>query len=391
MRHRIFQGFAWAAVAALMLSTACVDNTDGSITAGSAPVYLYDGGTTSVLVWKDVSTLYDLGNGGTAPAADRTLNGTVIATIGTLAWGGMALDTSIDRLYLVSATGTLVRVKSASTQSGAPSTSDAASFNLTRKLTDSTFGQISAQNSYLYLTEYTSSESQIWVIPASALESAGGTITSTTSGVSLIAPPSAENRAYGLAVLKNGTASANLFAYFEGGNSYTDTLNNKTYSNQRIRCGGASSGFLTEVTKQVIWGSTASTSDSTRLGKWGCLALDYMNDDLFVAVHNTDAGKPASTGSVLVFATSAFSSTDGLDRAPDRTLAGGDDLRIIAHAGSKDWLLGANGVSAVTSGDPDTGTNKLWIWKAPSAGDTHVTLSLGSNVLVQGLALDGSQ
>jgi hypothetical protein len=68
--------------------------------------------------------------------------------------------------------------------------------------------------------------------------------------------------------------------------------------------------------------------------------------------------------------------------SPDANFTGPSDLRIIAHAGKKDWLVGARSGPAAT----------LWIWKGLSSSGTYTYLDLtGSGALqIRGLALDGS-
>jgi hypothetical protein len=137
---------------------------------------------------------------------------------------------------------------------------------------------------------------------------------------------------------------------------------------------GSVSGFQTA--SNVIVGNTATTL----LGKYGCLAYDTGSDFLYVARHSSDSSLGGSP--LLAFKPGRFN--PGLEVAPDAQFNGPINLRLIAHAGKEDWLAGA--LSAATS--------TLWIWKAPSVGDTSVTVALpntGSGVVqIQGLALDGS-
>jgi hypothetical protein len=137
---------------------------------------------------------------------------------------------------------------------------------------------------------------------------------------------------------------------------------------------GGSTGFASN--SQAIVGDTGVT----QLGVYGCLAYDTGNDRLYAARHDTDSG--LSGNPVLAFRPATFN--PGYQVAPDATLSGPANLRILAHGGQKDWLVGA------LSG----GTNTLWVWKGPSSGDSPKSLTLsnasGGSVQLLGLALDGS-
>jgi hypothetical protein len=113
---------------------------------------------------------------------------------------------------------------------------------------------------------------------------------------------------------------------------------------------------------------------------YGCLAYDTANDRLYIARHTTDSG--LSGNPLLMFKPAAFS--PGLEVAPEATFGGPNDLRVIAHAGSSDWLVGAE------SSDDVNGTNTLWIWKDLSTGvDTHNYINLPTNIAIYGLAVNG--
>jgi hypothetical protein len=149
-----------------------------------------------------------------------------------------------------------------------------------------------------------------------------------------------------------------------------------TYSGPRLRK-GTSSGFTDANT---IIGS------STLIGKYGSLALDTGNGNLFVARHNADA--VASTAPIQVFATGLFG--QAYNQAPTATLGSATDqpdLRVIAHAGTKDWLVGLRGTGTTTP----TSFGTIWIWKSPLGGTAAKTITASpTSSLFKGVAVDGN-
>jgi hypothetical protein len=146
-----------------------------------------------------------------------------------------------------------------------------------------------------------------------------------------------------------------------------------TYSGPRLRKGTAT----TFTDANTLIGS------STLIGKYGALALDTGNGYLFCARHNTDTG--ALTAPIQVFTTGMFGQS--YNQAPAYTLgsaASQGDLRVIAHAGSKDWLVGLRG-----NGTSSYGT--VWIWKSPLGGTAAKTITASpTSALFRGLAVDGN-
>jgi hypothetical protein len=67
------------------------------------------------------------------------------------------------------------------------------------------------------------------------------------------------------------------------------------------------------------------------------------------------------------------------------------NLRVLAHARVKDWLVGADLAGTPATGTTGAGTFNLHIWKAPSKWPTSQLCTFGSAVEIRGLALDGSQ
>lgn len=364
MRNRLLQGLALGTLAFLGLG--CTDSTNTSGTA----LYAFDSTSCHVLVWDDVSALQAGGSSAIAPT--RTLSGSAMGSIQTgganLAWGGLALDSSSSRLYLVSTAGTVVRVENASSASGEISgTQNIVTFYLGQgsdRLSGGNFGQASVDSNgaTLYVTESNSQTSRVWRISNPSRISDGSTVSLSDMAVS------GDTGCTGVAAGRSG----GVYAYCDGGTNVKDPLN-VSYSGPRLRTGtgGLSSNVL--------------IGGKTQLGKYGCLAMDYGNSKLFVGVHNTDA--TGTTSPILVFSTGTFNM--GWNQAPDMVLtaSGLTNLRLITHPGNKDWLVGAE----ATSGS-GAGRNVLWIWQSPlNASSTPTTVTLDSTVKILGLAMDGSQ
>ncbi len=367
------RGGAWnaclgGALLALSLLTACRDAVEGGSTGGTA-LYVFDGGssaTSRVLVWSDLDTLA----AAPATAPDREISGTLLDDVKTLAWGGMAFDQVGSRLFLVSQTGKVVRIERARTAQGSlSSTSDIASFTLdsSDRLSGGVFSQASVdpQTGTLYVAEHSTSASasQIWVIANPGAIANGGTVSLqalSTSG---------DTGGTGVAA-----AAGTVYGFFDGGSTVTDPLNTQL-SGPRLRSGGAS-GWT-----RVLVGS------ATRLGAGsaGSLAYDLSGQRLFVS--RIDAGQPAGSGPVLIFSPSDF--TSGYDREPSGgslgSWAGQPGLRILAHGGTKDWLVGASD-GAQSGAVP----YRFFLWKAPVAGASPVTVDLATTAVIRGLALDGN-
>jgi hypothetical protein len=365
MRQRLMHGLALAAMAVLGLG--CTDSTD----TGGTALYAYDASSGHVLAWDDIAALQ--AGGSTAITPSRTLSGSILATLqsngSTLAWGGMAFDSNTSRLYLVSSTGTVVRVESASSANGDISGSqNIVTFYLGQgsdRLSSGTFGQaaVDSTGANLYVTEYNTQSTRVWRVSSPSRVSDGSTITLDDVSVS------GDSGGTGVAAGTTG----NVYGYFQGGNNLVDPTN-ISYTGPRLRSG--SSGL----SNHILIGS------NTHLAKYGSLAMDYSNNKLFVAVHTTDAA--VSTEPILVFSTGTF--TSGWNQSPDMVLSpsGLTNLRILAHPGNKDWLVGAES----TGGSPGTGRNLLWIWQSPlNTNSTPTSITLGSGVQILGLALDGSQ
>lgn len=353
--------FAVLAAAFLLGALGCKEPDGSSGGTSGVALYAYDGTTSSVFVWSDLNALYD-GTATTAPS--KTITSSVFGSkIGSLAWGGVCFDQQNGYLYLISDTGTIVRVSNIRTQSGDVASSDVVSFSLssTGRLSSSTFGQASLdpQTDTLYITENGSSGTQIWVVSNASSQPQSATIA--------LQPLMVSGDAGGTGV---ASASGSVYAFMLSGDTVGTVT---TYTGPRLRKGTAS-GFPS---------SNTIIGPSTLLGQYGALALDSGNGYLFVARHNTDAG--VSTAPILVFTTGMFG--QAYDQAPTATLgsaAGQPNLRVIAHAGTKDWLVGLRG-------DGSTAFATIDLWKSPMGGTAAKTISASpASSLFKGVAVDGN-
>ena len=374
MNLRRILGLAGAALLSLSLQLACVDAANGGSTSGTA-LYVFDG--SSVRAWDDTATLYANIISGGDTTASRTITSTALTdNITSPAIGGVCMDISAKRLFVVDSAGTVVRIERANKQSGdLTSQTDIAFFTLDsgERLDGSTFGQaaVDTQTGTLYVTEKGSSETRIWVVASPG--SYGGLNPLNTVPLQVLRTTSADVLSGGPD--KGGTGVAvskgKVYAYFSGGTK-VPSASGDYYTGARLRVGTASA-----FGSQVIVGTSTTLTDT---GTGGCLALDTGNNLVYVFRQNALA---ASGGPIAVFSTGDF--TSGYDQAPTRFLGSSTtqpNLRIIAHGGNKDWLGGADYVTSAFS-------TRLWIWKNPSEGGDPQSLTLTSGA-ISGLAFDGS-
>lgn len=373
MRDRKFWRLIGPALVAL-LGVSCIDKLPTN--TGSALLYVFDGSSHAVLAWTDVAAIYDATS---AEAASRTITSSAkIGSTFTLGLGGMALDGSRQNLYLVAATGgKVVQISRIGSQAGELSSADVLAFTIDDTGTDAAagggspvFGQaaVDTSSNTLFVTESNGINSQIWAIPLGAIAD-GSTVASTGSNIignTKLTSGTHDTGCTGVA--SNG--SGVTYAFFHGG----DTLNQGgTTSNppfaapDRIRKGVAS-GF--DRWDNVILGQSGSAI--TLLAQFGNLAYDTSSDTLYAACQNGTATP------LLAFGSGQFSASGPAEAAPVFAFGGPSDLRVIAHASQKDWVVGASPAGS-----------SLWIWKGPSTGvDAHVSVPL-SGVQIYGLALDG--
>lgn len=357
----------WASGLLVVLAlghSACVDLKTGGATGGTALyVHSVEGNKPKIYVYGDVDAMFA---GADTPTSSRTITTTLLDQVSPLAWGGIALDSQGNRLYLVSeSAGTVVRIDRLRTQNGeiSSTSTDAVSFTLGNsgeRLPGGKFGQASFDGGTLYVTEANDSETRIWVVNNPGGVAAGGIVPK-----SLLPTVTGDKAGTGVAA-----AQGAVFAFFADGNPVTQD----GHTGARLRK-GSSSGFATS--DGILVGT------NTTLAKYGSLAYDSGNSMLFVARHLTDASKTGSP--ILVFRSGQFATSP--NQAPDKTLGDANaqsNLRVLAHPGNKDWLaaLGSTGT---------TGGASFWLWKAPlSAGSAPVKRNLPAGGEARGLVLDGN-
>lgn len=349
------------AAAVLLLATGCKEPNGATGGTSGAALYAYDSATATVFVFSDLSTVYD-GTATTVAPGKQITSSVFSSKIASLAWGGLCLDATNAYLYLVSDSGNIVRVRNMRSQSGTVNSLDVVSFSLsnTGRLSGSTFGQAALDPSTdtLYITENSGSGTQIWVVANASTQVQDASVTLQALQMS------GDSGGTGVAA-----GSGSVYAFMLDGSTVGTVV---TYSGPRLRKG----------TSSAFTDANTLIGSATLLGKYGALALD-TSGKLFVARHNRDAG--ASTAPIQVFTTGLFG--QAYNQSPTTTLGDATaqaDLRVIAHAGTKDWLVGLRG-----NGTTAYGT--IFVWKAPAGGMAAkaITVSPASS-LFKGVAVDGN-
>jgi hypothetical protein len=374
MAKKCAVGMLGAALLPIWLALGCVDpeGEGGGSTAGTS-LYVFDasdGATNRVLVYTDMAALF---NDPANAAPSRQLRGDIINTVQKLAWGGMCFDANGNRLYMVSETGFVVRIERARSQNGTiTNQNEIKSFRLgseSDRLPNGTFGQaaIDPRGNYLYVTESNNSDARIWAIASPHTIEAG---TSVSSSGQIM--PMGDNGGTGVAAGSDGS----VYAFFEGGYIIPNLIQGIQYTGPRLRKGTASA-FLPE---GVVIGETGG-NNRTMLAKYGSLAVD-SSGYVFFARHLAEAGL-GSAAPILIFRPGQFS--PGWNQAPDKTFGDTNNLRVISHAITRDWLVGALSLG-------DSGMDTVCIWRAPSLGpgSSYNEFRVGQGVSIRGLALDGS-
>ncbi len=340
----------------LLLVTGCKD--PGSSTSGSA-LYAFDSTSSQVFVWTNMETLY--ANPALAPTYQ--ISSSFFSQVTNLAWGGLCFDQNRGNLYLVSATGSIVRVSSIRTQTGTVPMAQVVSYSLssTGRLTNSTFGQASvdATNDTLYITESGDSSTQIWVVAGASTQAQNASVT--------LQPLQISGDTGG-----TGVAAANGLVY--GFMANGGPVGVSYYTGPRIRQGN--SFAFDPNSNLVIVGS------QSLLGIYGSLAFDTGDNLVFAARHNTDS--VTTQPPIDVFATGQFSG--GPYQTPNTQLGNATNqpnLRVISHPGIKDWLVGL-------SGEGTTGYNTIFLWKSPKGGTDAVVVTAPTGSVLKGLAVDGN-
>ncbi|MDR2560194.1 MAG: hypothetical protein LBC63_00260 [Holophagales bacterium] len=367
----------------MALGLGCVDPPDDGSGGGGGgtSLYVFDSSNGAanyrVLVYSDIATL--LNNPETVPS--KRLRSSLLEQVKDLAWGGMCFDANNNRLYMVSETGGVVRIDRARSQQNnveIPAL-EIVFFRLgesdSQRLPNGKFGQaaVDPRSGDLYVAEYSSSESRIWIVAGPGGLSNGTSVAwSADSMINLYFGDGGGGT--GLAV---GTGGA-VYVYVNEGSSFTLPTTGVSYSGPRLRR-GTSSGF--QPINSLIIGE--SSNDKPKLGRYGSLAVD-SSGNVFFAKHLFD-NVNSSAPSLLMFGAGQFN--PGMNVEPNVAFSSVPNLRVLSHAFTKDWLVGATCNNAGTEG---SGT--LWIWRMPTMGAnaTSKELNLGSSLYIRGLALDGS-
>ncbi len=352
----------------LALFSGCVDPeaAGGGSTSGTA-LYAFDtadDASNRLLIWDDATALYAAD---ALPATTRTLSSDQFAKVKNLAWGGLAVDGSGNRLWLVGEAGDVVKIERIRQQTGSIPTAEAIHFNLGNsgdRLNNGKFSQAALDpvSGTLYVMETSDSEARVWVVSSPNFFNEGFIV---TPGNKISVP--GDKLGTGLAA-----GSGGVYAFFKDGNQVQ--VSTETFNGPRLRSGG-SNGF---------GASNVLIGGNTKLERYGSLALDTGNNRLYVARHNQDAS--SSEAPISVFTFGQFGSNP--NQAPDKGTLGTaslNNLRVLAHPGNKDWLAALD----ATSGEAPT--NLLRLFKNPSqSGSVVKTFTLGATVKLKGIALDGS-
>ena len=327
-------------------------------------LYLFDSASNQILTYSDLSSLYGAPS---VPIPSKVLTNVNLSQVTNLAWGGMTLDTQTDQLFLLSESGTVVRINRIREQTGSINSTDVTSFTLdpSQRAQNSKFSQASIDSvtHTLYVTENGDNLCRIWIIT-----NAGSRLQNETIPLNVL---QVTNDTGGRSVAAdNGT----VFTYADNGSSVL--IGTDTVIGPRIRK-GAPSGF--QNANQII-------GSLTQLGTYGSLALDTANNVLFVGLHLQDGNQISTRPPVLAFDTGAFGL--GFNQVPKFTLgdpASQRQIRVLAHGGNKAWLLALSSASSL-------GNNAVTIWMAPQSGSTFKTLLIPGTPsrIFKGLALDGN-
>ncbi|MBP1629098.1 MAG: hypothetical protein H6Q00_3573 [Holophagaceae bacterium] len=346
-------------VLGVLFSTGCV--AIGTDTSGTA-IYAFDATDSKILVWDDAETLYD----DTSTDPTRTLTSAKLADLAPLASGGMCLNRSQGRLWLISESGLIARIDSIRSRSGAITSSYIRTFQLgdgdggdDDVLDSSTFGQLAVDGTSgtLYATEYNSSTTRIWAITSPLAYADGDTVAATSVNLLKV---SGDKHCLGVAAF-----NSKLFGFFYSGSSVEDS-NTDTYTGPRLRLGTAS-GFASD--SSVIVGTSNTLLSECK--DHGLLAADSTNGLVYVC----------RTAGPIAFKNAKFSTS--YDVAPSLELpAPSAALVTIAHPGTKDWLVG--------TGTPATSSTTLWMWKSPSTDTTTSPVAFAYGTAIRAIAMDGS-
>ncbi len=365
MANHSLRGLFGASLALLALTVSCLEPKNSAGSTKGTTLIAFDtaeGATKRLLMWDNLDTLVEQ-TGDIKPT--RTLEDSKLNQVKDLAWGGLCIDQTGHYLYGVSSTGEVVRIANIHRQDGTIKTpEDIHVFRIEgERLSESKFEQaaLDATNRVLYVLETNSSQSRVW-----AVSNPDSVLAASTPGRKVEVEGNTDKGGTGLAF-----RAGSLYAFFKDGATVYNPQKNP-FDGARLRMGSGGSNFPQSAS--VLIGT------KTTLGAHGSMAVDDQ-DRIYVARHLTDAALSGSP--MLVFRKYQFDSS--YDQAPMETFGETTlrNLRVIAHAGTKDWLVGADMVSSLP-------TTSLHIWKNVSQRGSVKSMSAGSGTAIKGIALDGS-
>lgn len=362
LRTRVLLG---ASLALLGFLTGCLDPKNGAGGTKGTTLIAFDtaeAATHRLLMWDNLDAVVDLT---TSPVPTRTLQNDKLNQVKDLAWGGLCVDAPGHFLYAVSASGDVLRVANIHKQSGTIKTpEDIHVFRIEGdRLSEGKFEQAALDTTTrtLYVLETSPSQTRVWAVSGPDVVTA-----SSIAGRKVEVEGSGDKGGTGLAV-RNGS----LFAFFRDGATIYDPQKNP-FEGARLRL--SLGGGVFPQSSSVLVGT------NTGLGVYGSLAVDDQQR-IYLARHLTDSNKTGEP--LLVFNRSQFDLS--YNQAPGGSF-GADtlrNLRVITHAGNKDWLAAADMVGTSPA-------SNLHIWKNVSQRGNPKTMSAGSGTAIKGIALDGS-
>jgi hypothetical protein len=399
--------FCLPLILALLGALGCVDDA-----GGGGGIYVFDNGSRSVLVWKEMDKLYEAARDGKeTPKAERTITSGNLPKDFTLAWGGLALDDSHNRLYLVSESGKVFVIHDPRTQKGDISkNTEITSFNLGSAGTDhfnsgSVFGQatVDPAKNILYVMENAKNgeAARIWHVGNASAVPNGKTL--EKQGHTLPGENSQIEDKWGAGVV--AASGHKVYGLFGNGKDFEDN-NGHAITGPRLREGSAGSFPANPGHNHPINTLVGNKQHFPKPFKFGSLAFDRRHHALYAFVPAAKAPKPKPDkapdapepdgvtktpeqaqsadepkSAILVFGEGQFHGSH--DQAPKRVLADvPEDLRIIVHPLDADWMLGAAFTPAAGKADKGKGKGKgqgqgkgqktLYMWKSPSEGGKPV-------------------
>lgn len=377
------------ALLALAGALGCVDHNPTGTT-----LYVYDNNTSSVQIWADVNKVYDAAkasSGIVTAVPDRAIQSTVLSSANfDLAWGGLAVDSNRQMLYLVSEKGVVYAITKANTQNGSISNNtDIFSYNLGSSadgFPTSVFGQATVDTSsnilYVMQTSTDGSATRVWKVPNP--NQFNLTFQSPLPAANFTIGVSSDTFGTGVAVGSSGT----IFGLFGGGSTIYSILGASS-NGPRLRQGlnGTFPPSIPVGTNLLI-GPTTQLANPLTIGSLG---YDTQNNLLYVFSGPNLGSLPL----VVAFTQNQFGkgTFDQLPAMslPDTAATLGGTLRIISHPPNSDWMLGAD-YTAPAQGATGTGTGQstLVFWKSPSTGAAAVPATMPGGLDIRGMAIGGT-